>query len=243
MTKNVVIIGAHGKMGTATVSAIEQSADFSCVKKLSRNDNLAETLSANDVDIAIDFTNANAVYDNAKVIIEHNVRPIIGSSGLSSEQIDELSTLCSERQLGGIIAPNFSIGAIMMMKCAAMAAEHFPNVEIIEAHHQQKIDAPSGTAIKTAAMIANSRKQAPTPFNSSESLEGARGSLVYETAIHSLRLPGVIAKQDVVFGGQGETLTISHNSLNRESFMPGVLLACRRSLELKQLVYGLENLI
>lgn len=243
MTVKVIIIGANGKMGSATVNAIAQSHDFECVAKIGRQDDLAQTLSQTQAEIAIDFTDAHAVYDNAQLIIEHKIHPVIGSSGLNEEQIEVLSARCKQFALGGIIAPNFSLGAIMMMKCSALAARYFPNVEIIESHHPQKIDAPSGTAIKTADLIAQNRPHNPDACASEESIQGARGGNYRSIPIHSLRLPGVIAKQEVVFGGAGETLSINHNSLNRESFMPGVLLACHKALELNQLVYGLENLI
>lgn len=243
MTKNVVIIGANGKMGTTTVQAIADSPDFECVATINRGDNLHAVLTAGNIDIAIDFTDINSVYDNAKAIIEQGIHPVIGSSGLTKPQVEELTQLCHQKQLGGIIAPNFSIGAIMMMKLSAIAAQYFNDIEIIESHHEQKLDAPSGTATKTAEMIAANRNRASEIIESKQSIDGVRGGKHSDIPIHSVRLPGFIAKQDVIFGSYGETLTISHNSLNRECFMPGVLLACRKSLQLKQLIYGLENLL
>jgi len=243
MKKKVIIIGARGKMGSEAVIAIDNSNEFECVAKVNRHDSLEKSLKEHQPDIAIDFTNAQSVYKNAQLIIDHNIHPVIGSSGLTLDQIFNLKQACQEKHLGGIIAPNFSIGAILMMKFSAMAANYFSEVEIIESHHQQKLDAPSGTALKTAELIAANLKKEKNQLELKELLPGARGASHQDINIHSVRIPGVIARQEVIFGDTGETLTMTHNSLNRESFMPGVLLSCRKALELQELIYGLENLI
>ena len=243
MNSKVIIIGAQGKMGSQAVIAINHSNEFECVAKVNRQDDLEKSFKEHQPDIAIDFTNAQSVYKNAQLIIDLNIHPVIGSSGLTLEQISTLQQACQQKQLGGIIAPNFSIGAILMMKFSAMAANYFSEVELIESHHQQKLDAPSGTALKTAELIAANLKKEKNQLELEELLPGARGATHQNINIHSVRIPGVIAKQEVIFGDTGETLTMTHNSLNRESFMPGVLLSCRKVLELKELIYGLENLI
>lgn len=179
-----------------------------------------------------------------EIALSHGVRPVVGTTGFSETDIEELRRLAEEKELGAIIAPNFAIGAILMMKFAQMAANYFEDVEIIEKHHDRKLDAPSGTAIKTAELISKVRqsKQQGHP-DEKEELVGARGANVDGMRIHSVRLPGLVAHQEVIFGGVGQTLTIRHDSLNRESFMPGVKLAVEAVLNLKTLVYGLEHII
>lgn len=242
--QRVIINGARGKMGTVSCQAIENSENFELVASLSRGDDLATAIKAKRPDIVIDFTNAEVAFANAQTIIDAGVHPVIGSSGLNNEQIEQLQRNCDQQQLGGIIAPNFSIGAILMMRYASDAARYFNDAEIIETHHQQKLDSPSGTALKTADMMAENRANAIPPVKMlKETIPGARGATHHEIPIHSMRLPGTVAQQQVVFGGLGETLTINHNSINRECFMPGVILACSRVTTLQSLVYGLEQLI
>ena len=157
---------------------------------------------------------------------------------------DELQKLCAQAGLGGLIAPNFAIGAVLMMKFAKEAIRYMPNVEIIELHHDRKADAPSGTAIKTLNMLAEARKQKPDPIvDEKEILPGARGAQSEGIHVHSIRLPGLVAHQEVIFGGKSETLTLRHDSIHRESFMPGVCFGCKKVIELKELIYGLENLL
>jgi 4-hydroxy-tetrahydrodipicolinate reductase len=239
----IIVNGALGKMGQITADTIDAAPNYNLVAKLTRNDNLLKTIETLKPDVVIDFTNASAVYDNAKTIIASNTRAIIGSSGLSDTEVQSLKTQCETQELGAIIAPNFSLGAILMMQCAERIATHFPNVEIIETHHEQKQDAPSGTAIKTAKLIQAARKRAPKKLTETNILPGSRGAVCDEVPIHALRLEGFVADQQVVFGGLGENLTISHKSLSRECFMPGVLLALQKVLTLKELVYGLETFI
>lgn len=240
---NIAVIGAHGKMGTVTCQTIEQAPHLTLVSQVGRQHTLSETLDNQQIDIAIEFSNADAVFENSKLLLNHGIKTIIGASGLDNQQVKALSELAEQQQTGCIIAPNFSIGAILMMKFAAIAAKHFPEVEIIEAHHQQKLDAPSGTAVKTAQMISQARQQAKNLLECKELHQGARGAEVDNVNIHAVRLPGYIASQQVLFGSLGENLTIEHNSISRDCFMPGVLLAIEKIQNINHLIYGLENLI
>lgn len=207
---------------------------------------LEEFLKIKRPDVAVDFTGPQAVYGNALKYIEYGVRPVIGTTGLENGQIKEIIDRSEKKGIGGLIAPNFAIGAVLMMRFAAEASRFLPDVEIIEMHHDQKIDAPSGTAIKTAEIILERRGEEyqQGPAAEIETIEGSRGSkFTGGIRIHSVRLPGLVAHQEVILGGLGQTLTIRHDTISRESFMPGVLLAVRRSLNLDKVVYGLEKLL
>lgn len=239
----VIVNGAFGKMGKVTCQTIENSQDYTLIASLGSNDNLSQTIQETETDIVIDFTTAEVAYEHAKIIIESNTHAVIGSSGLTPNQVQSLQSQCKEKQLGGIIAPNFSLGALLMMQCAALVAKHFNHVEIIETHHNQKIDAPSGTAVKTAEMINASRKSVPEDKTKPSLNNGSRGAICDDVHIHALRLPGFVASQQVVFGNLGENLSINHHSISRECFMPGVLLALKKVRELKHMVYGLETFI
>lgn len=243
MPIRVIVNGATGKMGSLASTTLKNHPEFELVARLSSKDNLAQAIKTTHAQIVVDLTRADCVYENSLTIIQAGAHPVIGASGLLAEQVSELKTICEQEKLGGIIAPNFSIGAVLMMIFAAKAAEYLPEVEIIEAHHQQKLDAPSGTAIKTAELIAAARKSPKNKLTLKELIPGARGGNYEDINIHSLRLPGVLAKQDVIFGSQGETLSISHNSIDRQCFMPGVVLACQKVMGLDQLVYGLESIL
>jgi 4-hydroxy-tetrahydrodipicolinate reductase len=244
MTKiRVLVNGAHGKMGQESVKAIQADTVLEYVGGANHGDNLAALISQTKPDVVLDFTVACVVFENTRTIIESGVRPVVGTSGLLPEQVKTLKALCAEKKLGGIIVPNFSIGAILMMKFAADAARYLTDVEIIELHHDGKQDAPSGTAIKTADMIANNRARVPTHHEERELLAGARGGVQNDIHIHSVRLPGLMAHQTVIFGGKSETLQIRHDSIHRDSFMPGVCLACKKVMGLDELVYGLETLL
>ena len=237
----IIVNGAKGKMGSTTITAIQAQKDFVLVAGLGHADNLEDAIKKNQADIVIDFTSAHAVYENALKIIHAGARAVIGSSGLTQEQIKYLSELCQEKKLGVIIAPNFSIGAILMMKFAQQAAHYFQHAEIIELHHAGKKDAPSGTAIKTAEMIAAVRVNQKTECK--EMIDGALGANHHDVHVHSIRLPGLLAHQEVIFGGLGETLTIRHDSTDRQGFMPGVIMACKKVMEIDHLIYGLDNLL
>lgn len=239
----VAVNGAQGKMGSESVRAILADSELELVGEFDANVNLADAIKASAADVVVDFTIAGFAFDNALKIIESGAHPVIGTSGLTSEEITLLTSKSAERQLGGLIAPNFSVGAVMMMTMAKQCAEFFPHVEIIEMHHDAKVDAPSGTATKTAELIAENRTIPTQKVDEKEFIEGVRGGRSHDIAIHSVRLPGLIAHQQVLFGGHGETLSIRHDSMNRESFMPGVILACKKVPSLNKLVYGLEHLL
>lgn len=206
-------------------------------------DDLDAALSAG-ADVLVDFTVPQSAYSNTTAAIRHGVRPVIGTTGFTPEQIAELDKQCREQGIGGLIAPNFSIGAILLMKFAAQAAKYFPHLEIIEYHGDQKLDAPSGTSIKTAEMIAEVREELRQGNpNEEELLEGARGGYYNGFRIHSVRLPGVFAQEEVVFGGFGQSLKIRHDSYERAGYMPGVKLGIQKVMGYTGLVYGFEHFI
>jgi 4-hydroxy-tetrahydrodipicolinate reductase len=205
---------------------------------------VAEALETVTADVLVDFTTPHVVKEHMELAIRSGVRPVVGTSGLSEQAIKELRNLCAETGIGAIIAPNFAIGAVLMMVFAKQAAKYLPNVEIIESHHDRKLDAPSGTAMKTAEMIVETREEHKQGHpEEKELLDGARGAYYQGFRIHSVRLPGLVAHQEVLFGGHGQLLTIRHDSFNRESFMPGVKLAIEKVMELDKLVYGLEKIL
>lgn len=239
MTIKVVVNGAYGKMGTVTTAAIQAQADFNLVASLGSQDRLADVLASTQPDVVIDFTVPRVVFANAQIILAAGARPVIGTTGLTPAQIEQLRETCRQQQRGAIIAPNFSLGAILMMRYAKDAARYFNHAEIIELHHEKKIDAPSGTALKTAALMA----EANQAFVSPHPQDKARGENHANIQIHSVRLPGLFAHQAVMFGGPGELLTIRHDGADRNAMMPGVCLACRAVMQLDHLVYGLENVM
>ena len=239
----VIVNGANGKMGTLACKTIQDHPDFQLVAGLNRTDDLRQTIVDTQAQIVIDLTRADCVYANSLIIVNAGAHPVIGTSGLLDDEIETLRHRCEEQHLGGLIVPNFSIAAVLMMRFAADAARFLPEVEIIETHHPQKLDAPSGTAMKTAALIAAARSLPKQQLLLKELLPGARGALHHDVNIHSLRLPGVLARQEVIFGNTGETLTIMHDSIDRSSFMPGLILACQQVQSLDTLYYGLDHLV
>ena len=182
----------------------------------------------------------NAVWQDSELQLVGAV-DVIGTTGLTADERDALAKIASEKRVGVLVAPNFSLGAVLLMQASELMAKYFPNAEIIELHHNQKYDAPSGTARLTAEKIAKARTQAPALDKTQESLVGARGGVVEDVHIHSVRLPGYVAHQEVLFGGTGEIVTLRHDSLDRKSFMPGVLLACKKISQFPGLTYGLEH--
>jgi 4-hydroxy-tetrahydrodipicolinate reductase len=260
----VAVTGAGGRMGREVVKmvlgdpelALAAAVDPGCAgQDAGRLAGVAEcgVLVASDLELAlmesradvlVDFTIPASVMDNARIAIRNGVRPVIGTTGLSADQIDELDKLCREQGIGGLVAPNFSIGAILMMKFAEQAAKYMPHVEIIEYHGDQKLDAPSGTAVKTAEMIARTRPEfrQGNP-QEHETIEGSRGGYYNGFRIHSVRLPGIFAQQEVIFGGYGQTLKIRHDSYERAGYMPGVNLAVKKVGGLEGIVYGFEHLL
>jgi 4-hydroxy-tetrahydrodipicolinate reductase len=243
MQRRVIVNGALGKMCSLACETIRNHPDFELVGSLTRKDNLRQAITESKADIVIDLTRADCVYENSLTIIDSGAHPVIGTSGLLDSQIETLKMQCQRQGLGGIIVPNFSIAAVLMMNFAAQAARYLTEVEIIETHHQQKLDAPSGTAMKTAEMIAKARKANKKELALRELVPGARGGSHHGVPVHSLRLPGFIASQQVIFGSDGESLTLTHNSIDRASFMPGVILACQKVQKLETLYYGLESLL
>ncbi|PKM41739.1 MAG: 4-hydroxy-tetrahydrodipicolinate reductase [Firmicutes bacterium HGW-Firmicutes-8] len=260
----VVVVGADGRMGREVVKAVLQENDLSLVGAVdTRNHghdigtlvngtpygvllagNLGRVLEETGADVVVDFTTPDIVMGNLEVVLKHQVHMVIGTTGISGDSVEEINREAAEAGVGVVIAPNFAIGAILMMKFAAEAAKYLPHVEIIELHHDQKLDAPSGTALKTADLIKNNREFIRQGHpDEIEKITGARGGETYGMRIHSVRLPGLVAHQEVIFGGLGQTLTIRHDSNNRESFMPGVILAIRKVVNLKGVTYGLEKLL
>ena len=240
----VIVSGALGRMGSEAIRTfIEHKDEFELVAgtvrdasnldpKLLKNyeemgvhitDDLTGLVQAAKVDVLVELTTPDSVFENSLLALKNGVRPVIGATGLSEEDLKELSLLAKKNQTGAIVAPNFALGAILMMRFAVEASKYYKKAEIIELHHDKKVDMPSGTAIKTAHLMGKSTNK--------------------DIPIHSVRLPGLVAKQQVIFGSTGETLTIEHNSIDRSCFMPGITLSARKVVEINQLIYGLENII
>lgn len=243
MSVSVIVNGAFGNMGALACKTLNQHSEFNVVAQCGRDDDLAAVIKDSNADVVLDLTSAQSVKENCRIILAQGLRMVIGSSGLNTQDIQDLSELCEQQSIGALIVPNFSMGALLMMHFASLAAKLLPEAEIIEAHHPGKVDAPSGTAIKTAQMINQARATKPQPWSGEVLVSGARGAEVEGIPVHSMRLPGVVARQSVVFGNQGETLTISHDSIDRQSFMPGVVYSCQQVMHLNRLVYGLESLL
>ncbi|WP_047152601.1 4-hydroxy-tetrahydrodipicolinate reductase [Aneurinibacillus tyrosinisolvens] len=260
----VAVAGPRGRMGSEAVKMImgDETMQLVCgIDPKYDGENIGEVLGlpglsvpfVPDVrqaldthmpDVLVDFTTPQVVKENMVAAIERGVRPVVGTTGFTPSDIEELDKLCHLHNVGAIIAPNFAIGAVLMMKFAREAAKYMPDVEIIEQHHDRKLDAPSGTAVKTAEMIQEARNERRQGHpEEEETIEGARGAYYNGFRIHSVRLPGLVAHQEVIFGAVGQTLTIRHDSINRESFMPGVNLAIKKVMDYKGLLYGLENVM
>jgi 4-hydroxy-tetrahydrodipicolinate reductase len=242
----VGVLGARGRMGTEVCRAVNASDDLELVAMVDDGDWLFNVSDAG-ADVVVDFTTPDVVMDNLHWCIDQGVNAVIGTSGFTEARLDRVrSWLAHKPDLGVIVAPNFAIGAVLMMEAAARAARYFESVEIIEMHHPGKIDAPSGTALRTAQMIAEARAAAglgPVPDATKDEIAGARGAELDGVRVHSLRAAGLVAHQEVLFGTAGETLTIRHDSYDRKSFMPGVLLAVRSVLSRPGLTVGLGSLL
>jgi 4-hydroxy-tetrahydrodipicolinate reductase len=242
----VGVLGARGRMGAEVVAAVEAAADCQLVAALDLGDSLDQLVSSG-AQVVVDFTTPDSVMANIEFLITHKIHAVIGTTGFDDARLAKLKSLSSAHpEVGILIAPNFAIGAVLMMEFAAKAAKYFESAEIIELHHPDKVDAPSGTASRTAGIISAARKEAKLaamPDATSTSLDGARGALVGEVPVHSVRLRGLIAHQEVLFGGLGETLSIRHDSLDRAGFMPGVLLGIRSVISRPGVTFGLENLM
>lgn len=246
---NVAVCGANGKMGQEVVKAVNSAEDMTLVAKIDIfNGQFATIKDAKDsvkIDVLIDFTQPASIYENALYCLNNGINIVIGTTGLSDSQIEELRKLSNEKQVSCLIAPNFSTGAVLLMKFAKMASKYFDNAEIIELHHNQKKDAPSGTAIKTAQLMAEENNNFTTGnCPEKETIEGSRGGVSYNNIhIHSVRMPGYIASQEVLFGANGQIMTLRHDSMNRECYMSGVLLATRFVNDNNKFIYGLENIM
>jgi 4-hydroxy-tetrahydrodipicolinate reductase len=238
----VGVLGSKGRMGDEVCRAVDGADDLELAAAIDVGDD-REPLTA--AEVVVDFTTPAAVMDNVKWCVERGLHTVVGTTGWNADRLAEVRGWLSEsrQNTGVLIAPNFGIAAVLMMKFAAIAAPYFDSVEIIELHHPNKIDAPSGTARRTAELIAAAREGKPSPDATTEELDGARGADVANVRIHAVRLAGLVAHQEVLLGGDGETLTIRHDSLSRESFMPGVLLAVRGVAGRPGLTVGLESLL
>lgn len=240
----VGVLGARGKVGTAMCAAVRDADDLDLSAEVDAGDALS-LLTDGDTDVVIDFTHPDVVMDNLKFLVDNGIHAVVGTTGFTAERLDLVrGWLAASPGTGVLIAPNFAIGAVLSMYFAQKAAPYFESAEVIELHHPQKADAPSGTATRTAELIAQARKgMPPNPDATSGGLPGARGADVDGVPVHSVRLTGLVAHQEVLFGTMGETLTIRHDSLDRTSFVPGVLLAVRQIAGRPGLTIGLEPLL
>lgn len=267
----VVVCGALGKMGREVVKAVAEAGDMTLIGAVERNpeydgQDVGEVIGYDALEVPlttdlqaalllasqekqpavmVDFTHSDAVYDNIRSAIAYGVRPVVGTTGLSAEQISELAEFCDKASMGCLIIPNFSIGMVLLQRAAVEASQYFEHVEIIELHHNQKADAPSGTSIQTAQLLEEFGKlYNPAQVSETEKISGARGALTQDgIRIHSVRLPGMIAHQEVIFGAPGQIYTLRHDTMDRSCYMPGVLLSIRKILGLKSLLYGLDKIL
>jgi 4-hydroxy-tetrahydrodipicolinate reductase len=267
----VVVNGAAGKMGREVIKAVAKAEDMTLVGAVDRNpayegQDVGEVAGCGELEVPIlqdlqsvlvlatqekvqgvmvDFTHPDGVYDNVRSAIAYGVRPVVGTTGLSPEQIKDLGDFAEKASTGCLIVPNFCIGMVLLQQAAIQASQYFDHVEIIELHHNQKADAPSGTAIKTAEMLSEFGKSYnAASVKETETITGARGGLTEDNIrIHSIRLPGLIAHQEVIFGAPGQIYTLRHDTMDRACYMPGVLLSIRKVTQLKSLVYGLEKIL
>lgn len=246
----VAVCGALGKMGKEVVEAVTNAQDMELVALIdlmgeNTYKSIEEAKKTVDFDVVIDFTQPKSIFENAKYCLNNGIKIVIGTTGLTDGQLADLKALSYDKKTGCLIAPNFSTGAVLMMMFAKQAAKYFDNAEIIELHHNQKKDAPSGTAIKTAQLMA----QEKATFMAGncpevETIEGSRGGTSYaDIKIHSVRMPGFIASQEVIFGSSGQIFKVRHDSMDRKCYMQGVLLATRHVVEKNDFVYGLENIM
>ncbi|MGW7070744.1 4-hydroxy-tetrahydrodipicolinate reductase [Streptomyces sp. NPDC054855] len=242
----VAVIGAKGRIGSEAVRAVEAADDLELVAALGRGDSL-DTLVETGAQVAVELTNPDSVMGNLDFCARHGIHAVVGTTGWTDDRVAQLrSALAASPETGVLIAPNFSIGAVLTMKFAQIAAPYFESVEVVELHHPNKADAPSGTATRTAQLIAEARREAgsaPQPDATTTALDGARGADVDGVPVHSVRLRGLLAHQEVLLGGEGETLTVRHDSLHHSSFMPGILLGVRRVVSTPGLTFGLEHFL
>jgi len=240
----VGVLGACGRMGIEVMKAVTEAADLELVAALDLGDSL-DQLKSSGAQVVVDFTTPDSVMANLEFLISNGISAVVGTTGFDAGRISKLEKLmAASPKVGVLIAPNFAIGAVLMMEFATKAARYFESAEIIELHHPNKVDAPSGTASRTAELMSKARKEAglsAMPDATTTSLDGARGATVGDVPVHSVRLRGLIAHQEVLLGGLGETLIIRHDSLDRAGFMPGVLLGVRKIITHPGLTFGLEK--
>lgn len=242
----VGVLGSHGKVGQAIVAAVENADDLTYTVGVDKGDS-PEYFTDTETQVVVDFTHPDVVMDNLKFLIANGIHAVVGTTGFTEERLDTVRGWLSDNPgVGVLIAPNFAIGAVLSMRFAAQAAKYYESVEVIELHHPYKADAPSGTAYRTAELIGRARAEAGvgrSPDATTEELDGARGAVVDDVRVHSVRLAGLVAHQEVLLGTAGETLTIRHDSLDRASFAPGVLLGVRSVADRPGLTIGLEELM
>ena len=241
---NVAVLGARGRMGSEVVKAIPAAEGLALVAALDMDDSI-EALKDSGAQVVVDFTTPDSVMANLEFLINNGISVVVGTTGFDEKKMARVkSWLAANPTVGVLIAPNFAIGAVLMMEFAQRAAKYFESAEIIELHHPAKVDAPSGTALHTAELMSAARKEAgvgPMPDATTTSLEGARGTLVGDIPVHSIRARGLVAHQEVLFGGLGESLIIRHDSIDRAGFMPGVILGVRKIINHPGLTHGLDK--
>jgi 4-hydroxy-tetrahydrodipicolinate reductase len=246
MTIKVGVLGSSGRMGATTVTAIKEADGLELVASIDLGDSM-ESLVSSGAQVIVDFTHPDAVMANLEFAINHGINVVVGTTGFNDAKLATIKGwLTSNPKVGALIAPNFGLGAVLMMQFAAQASKYFDSVEIIELHHPNKADAPSGTAARTAELITEARKsvsKGPMPDATSGGLQGARGAKVGDVQVHSIRLRGLVAHQEVILGDVGETLSIRHDSIDRAGFMPGVLLGVRKVVVTPGLTFGLEHFL
>lgn len=244
MSIRVAVLGAKGRMGAEACKAISEAKDLELVAQIDLGDSL-DLLVTSATQVVVDFTHPDAVMKNLEFVITHGINVVVGTTGFDDAKLAQIkSWLANQPNVGALIAPNFGLGAVLMMQFAAKASKYFDSVEIIELHHPNKADAPSGTATRTAEMITEARRSVSKeamPDATTSALDGARGAVVGEVPVHSVRLRGLVAHQEVILGDLGETLTIRHDSIDRTGFMPGVLLGIRNVISHPGLTFGLEH--
>jgi 4-hydroxy-tetrahydrodipicolinate reductase len=233
----IVINGAFGKMGSLALETLQQYPAFEIVATLGRNDDLKQNLKHFTPDVVLDLTRADCIYNNCLIYLEHKTKFVIGTSGLTSTQISHIQDVCRKESIGGLIVPNFSIGSVLCTYFSKIAAKWFDGVDILEMHHHQKIDSPSGTAIHTAEAIHNAKSEWPMVNTNPQP---GREYYVHQIPIHSIRMPGLLAIQQILFGQIGETVSLNHQIIDRKAYMPGVKLACEKVIFLNELIIGLE---
>ena len=246
MTIKVAVLGARGRMGQQVCAAVTAAEDTELVAQVEVDDAL-DTLVDAGAQVVVDFTHPDAALDNVRFAVEHGIHAVVGTSGFTAERVETVRGWLGEApQVGVMIVPNFGIGAVLSMRFAQLAARYYASAEVIELHHPNKVDAPSGTAVRTAELIAEARAQAgldAAPDATTRAMDGARGADVDGVRVHALRVAGMVAHQEIVFGAEGEVLTIRHDSLDRVSFMPGVLLAVRNVAARPGVTVGLDALL